>query len=82
MKRKPVVSSKRDRYVELEAHIDRIDGALAGDVSDSNIAALLRERRMTLNAIESMVIVESETVADEVKAKRDARRAKVVEKAQ
>lgn len=75
-------AGKRDRFAELEAHIARIDAALALECSPSEVSSLLRERRMTLNAIESMVIVEGDTVADEVRAKREARRNRVAKKAQ
>ena len=73
--------SKRDRFAELEDHIAQIDAALALDCSPSEVSSLLRERRMTLNAIESMVIVDSDTAADEVKRKREQRRQAVAKKA-
>ena len=79
---KPQNPAKRDRFVELEDHIARIDDALGSECSPSEVSSLLRERRMTLNAIESMVIVQGDTPADEVKRKREARRASVAKKAQ
>ena len=48
---------KRNRFEELESHVEQIDTLLAGDdLSPSEVASLLRERRMTLNAIESIEI--------------------------
>jgi len=73
----PASPSKRDRFAEFEQHLALIDQALADDPSPSETSALLRERRMTLNAIESLVIVAEDTAADEVKAKREARRRSV-----
>ena len=69
--------SKRDRFKELEAHVVRIDAALSGDTTASEVSSLLRERRMTLNALDAMVVHEGNAPADEVKAKRAARREKL-----
>jgi hypothetical protein len=73
--------AKRDRFNELEDHIAQIDVALAGECSPSEVSSLLRERRMTLNAIDSLIIAVGDTAADEVKAKREARRAALAKKA-
>jgi hypothetical protein len=68
---------KRDRFDELETHVAQIDTALPGDTTASEVSSLLRERRMTLNAIDAMVILVTDTPADEMKAKRQARREKL-----
>ncbi|HUS43265.1 MAG TPA: hypothetical protein VMY16_11415 [Ilumatobacteraceae bacterium] len=68
---------KRDRFDELESHVAQIDAALAGDCSASEVSSLLRERRMTLNALDAMIVLVADTPADEMKAKRAARRAKL-----
>ena len=77
MAKKATVQSKRDRFDELESHVTRIDAALAGDCTASEISSLLRERRMTLNAIDDMIILVADTPADEMKAKREVRRKKL-----
>ena len=63
-----------DRRAELEAHLEHIDAALESPkVSGSEVASLLRERRITLTELDS-IGVRVGTLTDEVKRKRESRR--------
>jgi hypothetical protein len=64
------------RLEELRVNLTHIDAALANtsDMTGSEIASLIRERRITLEAIEAIPKV-SGSVRDDVAAKRAQRRA-------
>lgn len=75
-------ASKPDRMAEFESHIARIDEMLATDPGAATVAALLRERRMTLNAIESLTVTDGPgSTTDEVRRKREERRRAVAKEA-
>jgi hypothetical protein len=70
-----------DRRVELESHLATIDTALASrDIKGSEVASLLRERRITLTELDSMGQPVG-SVMDEVKKRRESRRRGVAKSA-
>jgi hypothetical protein len=69
-----------DRRAELEAHLEHIDAALNAKVSGSEVASLLRERRITLTELDS-IGVRVGTLTDEVKRKRESRRSGIAKSA-
>jgi len=70
-----------DRRAELEAHLVHIDSALESPkVSGSEVASLLRERRITLTELDS-IGVRVGTLTDEVKRKRESRRSGIAKSA-
>lgn len=63
-----------DRRAELEGHLARIDLALdSSKVTGSEVASLLRERRITVTELASMGQPVGSKI-DEVKQRRESRR--------
>lgn len=70
-----------DRRVELELHIELIDVALgSAKVTGSEVASLLRERRITVAELASMGQPVGSKI-DEVKQRRESRRRSVAKSA-
>ena len=70
-----------DRRVELEKHIEHIDSALRSvKVTGSEVASLLRERRITVTELASMGQPVGSKI-DEVKQRRESRRRGVAKSA-
>jgi recombinational DNA repair protein RecR len=70
-----------DRRVELEGHIARIDMALeSGETTGSEVASLLRERRITVTELASIGQPVGSKI-DEVKLRRESRRRGVAKSA-
>lgn len=64
-----------DRVAELEESMADIRLALAEDMSGSERAALLREKRITLAELASLAGVEKGSTIDELAGRREDRRA-------
>ena len=82
MPKRPVTTATAvdgDRRAEFERHVERIDVLLESDtVSPSEVTGLLRERRMTLNAIEGLTVAEGPGEGvDEIRQRREQRRQSV-----
>jgi hypothetical protein len=66
--------SEIDRRAELEVHVELIRKAL-GAAETKDVAALLRERRITLAELAEVSVGGRNSVRDEVLARREKRRA-------
>lgn len=63
-----------DRRVELENHLTHLDAALERS-EPREVAALLRERRVTLRELAEVPKTNGRSIRDELTTRREARRA-------
>ena len=62
-----------DRREELERHIVWLTAAIDEAKSGNELAALVRERRLTVDALAAVPVSEEVSVADDLARKREAR---------
>ena len=72
--RQPVGVLMAERREELDRHVEWLTTAIEAGGSGSEIASLIRERRLTVDALAALPAAEQETsIADQLAAKRQAR---------